>query len=98
MTFDESELVIQEEIQKSDGGSRSASHAGESSADVRVGFATGRASTTSRAATRMTGRETALSGAANSSIVQQVKKTMKGALTGANIAMITELGEYDFIV
>jgi len=95
MTFDESELVIQEEITKVEAGSRAASHAAGSVADVQVGFSASSASaSTSRAATRMTGRpETALSGAPNSSIVQQVKKTMKGALTGATISMITELGK-----
>eukprot|EP00111_Clytia_hemisphaerica_P000002 TCONS_00000002-protein len=90
MTFDESELAVTEEIKKVD-SSRGTSINGESSADVRVGFSSG---ANSRAATRMTGRpETSMSHmtAGGNSMIQEVKKTFKGALNGANIPMITEL-------
>lgn len=95
MTFDESELAIHEEIKKIEPASKSASQAGESVADVRVGFSSRAPSvsnSTSRVGTRMTVRpETAFSGAPNTGVIQEVKKTFKGALNGANIQMITEL-------
>ena len=95
MTFNQSELAVTEEIQKID-SSNSRNPSIESVGDVRVGFAASASGAnslaTSRTGTRMTMRpETSMSGVTNAA-QGLVKKTFHGALNGASIPMITELG------
>ena len=98
MTFDQSELAVSEEIKKIDPSTSRNPSSAESVGNIQVGFSTSGANSlaTSRAGTRMTVRpDTSMSGATQGGAAapnEVVKKTFHGALNGANIPMITELG------
>ena len=96
MTFDQSELAVSEEIKKIDPSTSRNPSSAESVGNIQVGFSTsgGNSLATSRAGTRMTVRpDTSMSGVTGAGATNEVvKKTFHGALNGANIPMITELG------
>lgn len=96
MSFDETELVLETEMRKM---TKPGSGGAESVADVKVGFSnptTGRSvggsQGNSRVGTRMTMRSESMFSATGENASAPPVKVMKGALRGANIPMITELG------